>query len=69
MLTSMTVEEIKSSLDVLSPSGRNEVTAYLFYLRRKSDPEYQQLVQADLSGSDQDQWMKLEDFERKLDQG
>jgi hypothetical protein len=64
----MSVEEIKHRLASLSPSEQSEVTAFLFHLRHKDDPEYQERIEARLADKDPTHWLTPEEFERRLDQ-
>ena len=68
ILISMSVEDIKHSIASLSSTEQSEVSAFLFHLRRASDPEYQELVASRLSDGDTAHWLTPEEFERKLDQ-
>ena len=62
----MSLEELKKELVSLSPAEQSEVTAFLFHLRRRSDPAYQEILAARLS-DDPSHWLKPEDFEKQLD--
>ena len=64
----MSVEDIKHSIEALSASERNEVSAYLFYLRHASDPGYQDRVSERLADTDKSHWLTPEEFERRLGQ-
>jgi asparagine synthetase B (glutamine-hydrolysing) len=63
----MSVEQIKSSLALLSPTEQSEVSAFLFHLRHASDPDYQERVASRLSDKDRSHWLTPEEFERQLD--
>ncbi len=64
----MSVEQIKREITVLTDSELNEVTAFLFHLRHRNDPDYQQTVEARLNEQDKANWLTPEKFESKLDQ-
>jgi hypothetical protein len=62
----MSIEELKKELTSLSPAEQTEVTAFLFHLRHRSDPAYQETLAARFS-DDPSRWLKPEDFEKELD--
>ncbi len=64
----MSVEDIKHGIASLSATERNEISAFLFHLRRLCDPEHQKRINARLSDGDPAHWLKPEDFERRLDE-
>lgn len=64
----MSVEQIKRQITVLSAAEQDEVTAFLFHLRHRADPEYLQTVDARMSDQDRSHWLTPEEFERQLDQ-
>ena len=68
ILTSMSIEEIKSGIACLTPIQQSEVTSFLFHLRHASDVEYQERVNSRLSDTEREHWLTPEEFERKLDQ-
>lgn len=68
ILAAMSVEEIKHSITVLSPTEQREVSAFLFHLRHAADTEYQERTNARLSDRDPAHWLTPEEFERRLDQ-
>ena len=63
----MSVEQIKRELSVLKDSELGEVTAFLFHLRHRSDPDYQQAVEARSNDRDKTHWLTPDEFERELD--
>lgn len=63
----MTVEQIKSELTVLSAAEQNEVTAFLFHLRHRDDPDYRHAVGSRLNDRNKDHWLTPEDFELELE--
>jgi len=64
----MSVEEIKRSIASLSPQEQSEVSAFLFHLRHRSDPEYQERVNERLADRNPANWLTPEQFEQELDQ-
>jgi len=63
----MSVEQIKREISVLSDSELGEVTAYLFHLRHRNDPDNQQAVEARANDQDKAHWLTPDEFERELD--
>lgn len=63
----MSVEQIKREITVLTDSELNEVTAFLFHLRHRNDPEFQQNVEARSNDHDKANWLTPEEFERELE--
>lgn len=64
----MSVDQIKSGLASLSPAEQSEISAYLFHLRRASDPEYQELIRSRMADKDPTHWLTLDEFEQRLGQ-
>ena len=64
----MSVAQIKREISTLTDSELNEVTAFMFHLRHRNDPDYQQTVEARTNEQDKSQWLTLEEFERRLDE-
>lgn len=64
----MSVEQVKKEISVLTASEQDEVTAFLFHLRHRADPDFQQVVDARLSDRDPAHWLTPEEFEQRLDQ-
>jgi hypothetical protein len=64
---SMGVEQIKRELSVLKEGELSEVTAFLFHLRHRNDPEYQREVAARSDDKEKSHWLTPEEFERELD--
>jgi hypothetical protein len=62
----MSVEQIKREMTVLSQAELNEVSAFLFHLRHRHDPDYTEKVEARLSDSDKSKWLTPEEFELAL---
>ena len=65
----MSVQEIKDSLAALPRGELDEVTAFLFQLRRRGPSEYQANVSRRLSDTDPSHWLSPDEFERALDVG
>jgi len=63
----MSVEQIKREITVLTDSELNEVTAFLFHLRHRNDPDFQQTVETRSNDHDKSNWLTPEEFERKLE--
>lgn len=64
----MSVEQIKKEITVLTAPEQDEVTAFLFHIRHRADPDYQDAVAARLADKDKSSWLTPEEFERQLDQ-
>jgi hypothetical protein len=64
----VSVEEIKQRIVALSSDEQTELSAFLFHLRRRSDPEYRQIVEARLADRDPSHWLTIEEFEGRLDE-
>ena len=63
----MSVEDIKKGLVSLSETEQRQVSAFLFHLRHKQDP--QDVVSQRLSDTEKTHWLSPEDFEKQLDPG
>ena len=63
----MSIEEIKREITVLTDSELNEVTAFLFHLRHRNDPDFQQTVEARSNDPNKANWLTPEEFERELE--
>ncbi len=63
----MNVQEIKDRIITLSSEERSEISAFLWHLRRMSDPEYREQISARLADTDPSHWVTPEEFERRLD--
>ena len=64
----MSVEELKKALGTLSAGEQNEVSAFLFHLRHRADPGYQETVENRISYGDPSHWLTPEEFEKRLDE-
>jgi hypothetical protein len=64
----MSFEELKKSIVSLSPEEQSELSAFLWHLRHRSDPEYLQLMAARSADRDPSHWLTIEEFERRLDE-
>ncbi len=63
----MSVQEIKAELAALSENERAEISAFLFHLRRASDPDYQAAVRRRMDDKDPSHWVPLDELERRPD--
>ena len=64
----MSVEDLKRALTALSAAEQNEVSGFLFHLRHRTDPVYQEAVERRLADKDPSHWLTPEEFEKRLDQ-
>jgi hypothetical protein len=64
----MSVEELKRALAGLSAEEQKELSAFLFHLRHRADPAYQDTIQRRLTDKDPSHWLTPEQFEQRLDQ-
>ena len=64
----MSVDQIKREITVLTADEQNEVTAFLFHLRHRGEPDYRDAVDGRLNDRDQTHWLTPEEFEQQLDQ-
>ena len=64
----MSVEDLKRALTALSAAEQNEVSAFLFHLRHRADPVYQEMVERRLADKDSSHWLTPDEFEKRLDQ-
>jgi hypothetical protein len=62
----MSVRELKKELSALSEAERAEVSAFLFHLRRASDPHYQATLQRRMDDKDPSHWLTVDEFEKRL---
>jgi hypothetical protein len=62
----MSVAELKSELDRLSPEERRQISAYLYLEERMQDPEFQAEIGRKMDDKDPSHWMTLEEVERRL---
>ena len=62
----MSVEQIKRELTGLSTAQQDEVTAFLFHLRHRDDPDYRRTVGDRLEDRDAQHWLTPDEFERQL---
>ncbi len=63
----MSVEELKKTVETLSPGEQNELTAFLFHLRHRGDVAYQEILKARVNDKDPSHWLTPEEFEKRLD--
>ena len=64
----MSVQEIKEQLATLPRKDQDEVVAFLFHLRHRDDPDYQNDVSRRISDKDSSHWLSPDDFEKELDE-
>ena len=62
----MSVAELKSELDRLSPQERRQIAAYLYLQERMQDPEFQAEIARKMEDKDPSHWMTLEEAEKRL---
>jgi len=62
----MSVAELKSELDRLSPEERRQISAYLYLRERLQDPEFQAEISRKMDDSDPSHWISLEEAEKRL---
>ena len=63
----MSVQQIKQEITILTSKEKDEVTAFLFHLRHREDPEYLTAVDARMADQDRSHWLTPDEFERQLD--
>jgi len=63
----MSVQEIKEKLSTLPRKEQDEVIAFLFHLRHRDDPEFQNEVTRRMNDKESSHWLSPDDFERELD--
>ena len=62
----MGIKELKSALEGLSSDDRRQMAAFLVSLRHKDLAEYRASLGRKIDDTDPDQWLTLEDFDRRL---
>jgi hypothetical protein len=62
----MSIAELKSEMDRLSPEERRQLAAYLVTRDRMLDPEFRQELTRKIDNRDPAQWSSLEDAEKRL---
>ncbi len=62
----MSVEELKRAVTTLSAAEQNELTAFLFHLRHRSDGAYADDVERRLADAKAGHWLTPEEFEGRL---
>lgn len=63
----MSVEELKKTVETLSPQQQNELSAFLFHLRHRGDAAYQATLTSRMSDKEPSHWLAPEEFEKRLD--
>jgi hypothetical protein len=62
----MSLTELKSELDRLSPDERRQLTAYLVTRDRMLDPEFRQELTRKIDDKSPEHWISLEEAEKRL---
>ncbi len=62
----MSLAELKSELDRLSPEERKALTAYLVTRDKMLDPEFRKSLGEKVDDQNPDHWVSLEDAEKRL---
>lgn len=62
----MSIAEIKSEIDRLSPEERLELKTYLSIREEMSDPEFIRELSRKIANKDSVQWISLEEVEKKF---
>lgn len=62
----MSLEEIKESVRGLNEKDRKELSAFLTVLRHERDPEYRMELARKIDDKDPENWLSLEEFDRRL---
>jgi hypothetical protein len=62
----MSVTELKSELDRLSPEELRHITAYLLIRERMQDPEFREEMARKIDDNDPSHWITLEEAEKRL---
>lgn len=57
---------IKQEISVLTGPELDEVTAYLFHIRHRADPDYLKVVEERLNDRNPANWLTLDQFEEQL---
>jgi hypothetical protein len=62
----MSIAELKSEVDRLSPEERRQLTAYLVTRDRMLDPEFRQELTSKIDDKSPERWISLEEAEKRL---
>jgi hypothetical protein len=62
----MSLAELKSEVDLLSPEERRQLTAYLITRDRMADPTFREELSRKIEDSDPSRWIGLEEAEKRL---
>jgi hypothetical protein len=62
----VSVAELKSELDRLSPEERRQISAYLYLEERMQDSEFQAEIGRKMDDKDPSHWVSLEEAEKRL---
>jgi len=66
MVISMSLAELKSEVDRLSPEERRQLTAYLVTRDRMLDPAFRQKLTCKIDDKSLENWVSLEEAEKRL---
>jgi hypothetical protein len=58
----MTLQDIEKEIPKLSSEEQDRLTALLFYLRHRDDPEYKSRIAKRLGDTDPSHWLPASDF-------
>jgi len=62
----VSVSELKSELDRLSPEERRQISAYLYFQERMQDPDFRADIARKINDQDPSHWVTLEEAEKRL---
>ena len=62
----MSIAELESEVDRLSPEERRQLTAYLITQDRMLDPEFRQELIRKIDDKNPEHWISLEEAEKRL---
>ena len=62
----MSLTELKSEVDRLSPEERRQLTAYLVARDRMLDPEFREELARKIDDRNPEHWVSLEEAEKRL---
>ncbi len=62
----MSIAELKSEVDRLSPEERRQLTAYLVTRDRMLDPDFRRELTRKIDNKTPDNWVLLEEAEKRL---
>ena len=62
----MSIAELKSEMDLLSPEERRHLKAYLVTQDQMLDPKFREELTHKIDGKDSERWMSLDGPEKQL---